>query len=316
VTVDARAAPAVDGFVHEVLLYDGTSEFVAATVPWIREGLRGDEAVAVMVGPAKLAALHDALGADAADVRVLDLAAVGRNPARIIPVWRSFVDEQVERGRPCRGLGEPVWAGRSPAERRECDLHEILLGPAFRSGPTWQLLCPYDVGALDPSAIDRAQRSHPYVAEGLAARPSARYRGDLDDPFASPLPPPPPGARVIDFNDGGFGALRRFVAGQGAVAGLVGQRVDDVVLAVSELAANSVRHGGGGGTLRTWVGDRALVCEVEDDGHPRWDPLVGRSCPPPEQLGGRGLWVVNQLCDLVQISTAGGRTSIRLHIGI
>ncbi len=241
---------------------------------------------------------------------------VGRNPARIIPVWRSFVDEQVERGRPFRGLGEPVWAGRSPAELRECQLHELLLGPAFRGGPAWRLLCPYDAGALDPDAIDMAHRSHPYVAEGLAARPSGLYRGEPDDPFAGPLPAPPVEARVIDFAGGLFGVLRRFVAGQAAIAGLVGQRVDDVVLAVSELAANSVRHGSGAGTLRVWVSGRALVCEVEDGGHPRWDPLVGRRCPAPEQLGGRGLWVVNQICDLVQISTAGGRTTVRVSVGL
>jgi anti-sigma regulatory factor (Ser/Thr protein kinase) len=270
----------------------------------------------VVATPPKLAALRDELGADAREVRFLDMTQVGRNPARMIPVWLSFADEQVERGRPFRGLGEPVWAGRSPAELRECDLHEILLEPAFRSGPAWRLLCPYDVGALDPAAIDMAKRSHPYVAEGLSARPSGRYRGERADPFAGPLPPPPPGARTFDFSGGPYGVLRRFVAGQAAVAGLVGQQVDDVVLAVSELAANAVRHGSGAGTLRVWFDDRALVCEVEDAGHPQWDPLVGRRCPGPEQLGGRGLWVVNQICDLVQISTAAGRTTVRLHVGI
>jgi anti-sigma regulatory factor (Ser/Thr protein kinase) len=306
----------VDGFVHEVLLYEGTAGFLTATVPWIRAGLEAGEAVAVVAATAKLAALHDDLGADAGDVRFLDMVEVGRNPARIIPVWRAFVDEQVERGRPFRGLGEPVWAGRSPAELRECDVHEVLIGPAFRHGPPWQLLCPYDVAALHPSAIEMAHRSHPYVAEGLAARPSGRYLGDPADPFATPLPPAPAGARTVDFAGGPYGPLRRFVAGQAAVAGLTGQRVDDVVLAVSELAANTVRHGSGAGTLRVWVAGRALICEVEDGGHPRWDPLVGRRCPTPEQPAGRGLWVVNQMCDLVQISTAAGRTTVRLHIAL
>ena len=47
---------------------------------------------------------------------------------------------------------------------------------------------------------------------------------------------------------------------------------------------NHLRHGGGPGTLRIWREDGAVVCEVRD-------------------AGGRGLWMVNQLCDLVQLRT-------------
>jgi anti-sigma regulatory factor (Ser/Thr protein kinase) len=304
----------VEGFVHEVLICEGMTGFLAGTVPWIRAGLDAGDAVAVLVASAKLEALRDALGDAARAVRFVDVADVGRNPARIIPVWREFVDEQVERGRPFRGVGEPVGVGRTAAELRECELHEILLGPAFRDGPAWQLLCPYDVSVLEPAAIELARRSHPYVAEGLTARPSRHYRGVPTDPFAGRLPVPPPDARSVEFAAGPYGSLRRFVAGQAGVAGLVGTRVDDAVLAVSELVANTYRHGSGAGTLRVWVDSRALVCEVDDASHPVWDLLVGRRCPPSDQLGGRGLWVVNQICDLVQISTADGRTTVRLHI--
>ena len=74
------------------------------------------------------------------------------------------------------------------------------------------------------------------------------------------------------------------------------------MLAVNELAANSVRHGGGRGELRVWQEDDALVCEVARRRlHRR--PARGRAASRPEQLGGRGLWMVNQLCDLVQIRT-------------
>ena len=309
-----------DGFVHELLLYDGVAGFLAGTVPWIRAGLEAGEAVIVAVSAEHRAALRDELGGDGRDgrddrdVRYLDLREVGRNPARIIPAWRAIVDEHVAQGRSFRGVGEPGWSHRSPAELRECELHEILLGPAFRGGPSWRLLCPYDVGALDAPTVERAQRTHPYVAEGLTAQPSPRYRGDERDVFAGSLSPPPLAARIVEFSTGPYASLRRFVAGEAALAGLVGPRVDDVVLAVSELVANTVRHGGGVGTLRAWVADRSLVCEVEDDGRPTWDPLVGRLPPPSDDLGGRGLWVVNQVCDLVQISTAGGGTTVRLHV--
>ena len=73
---------------------------------------RGKPAV---VGAEKIALLRTELGSDAAEVLFTDMAEVGSNPARIIPAWRAFVDEH--GGRPVRGIGEPIWAGRTPAER-------------------------------------------------------------------------------------------------------------------------------------------------------------------------------------------------------
>jgi hypothetical protein len=34
----------------------------------------------------------------------------------------------------------------------------------------------------------------------------------------------------------------------------------------------------------------------------------------PEQLHGRGLWVVNQVCDLVQIRSSNAGNVVRLHM--
>jgi anti-sigma regulatory factor (Ser/Thr protein kinase) len=83
---------------------------------------------------------------------------------------------------------------------------------------------------------------------------------------------------------------------------------------VSEVAANSIRYGGGAGSLRYWTQDGALACELRDTGVIT-DPLAGRVRPPQGQLGGRGLWFVHQLCDLVQIRSAPGRgTRIRLWL--
>jgi anti-sigma regulatory factor (Ser/Thr protein kinase) len=82
------------------------------------------------------------------------------------------------------------------------------------------------------------------------------------------------------------------------------------VIAASELAANSVAHGGG--TLRTWQDDGRLLVEFEDGGAIA-KPLAGRLRPEPTQEGGRGLWLANQLCDLVQIRSRPGRTTVRLR---
>jgi anti-sigma regulatory factor (Ser/Thr protein kinase) len=85
---------------------------------------------------------------------------------------------------------------------------------------------------------------------------------------------------------------------------------------VTEVASNSIRHGGGQGTLRVWVEDGALVCEFRDAGVIS-DPMVGRVRPAVNQIGGCGLWFVHQLCDLVEIRSGPGEgTRVRLHVDL
>ena len=103
------------------------------------------------------------------------------------------------------------------------------------------------------------------------------------------------------------------MARHAAAAGLDPTRAADLVLAVDELATNSLRHGGGRGTLRIWRDHSALVCEVRDAGRIE-DPLAGRERPAVDRDGGQGLWMVNQLCDLVQLRTFPSGAVVRVHV--
>ena len=87
------------------------------------------------------------------------------------------------------------------------------------------------------------------------------------------------------------------------------------MLAVDELATNSLRYARGEGMLRTWRENGALLVEVADEGHIA-DPLAGRDCPTPDEVGGRGLYLVNQLCDLVQLRSSPDGSVIRIHMRI
>jgi anti-sigma regulatory factor (Ser/Thr protein kinase) len=82
---------------------------------------------------------------------------------------------------------------------------------------------------------------------------------------------------------------------------------------VNEIATNSVRHGGGQGVLRVWEDGEALICQVEDRGRIE-EPLVGRQRPVLDQPDGRGLWLANQLCDLVQVRTFENGSAVRVHM--
>jgi anti-sigma regulatory factor (Ser/Thr protein kinase) len=301
------AAPPVM-FSHEALLYEGPDGLLAGTLPFIREGLERNEPILVAVGEPKIARLREALGPGADRVKFADMAVLGHNPARIIPAWHDFL---ARHSGPVRGIGEPIWAGRSGPELVECQLHEALLNVAFAETQGFMLLCPYDVTTLDDSVVHEACCSHPTVNE----RPSHAFRAAerLLAPFESPLPPPPAQARLLGFELDTIGEVRRLT--RQCAAELEGERAEDLVLAVAELAANSIRHGGGRGILRIWHDGDTLVCEVRDRGRIR-DPLAGRHLPDVEWLGGRGLWIANAVCDLVQVRSTAQGTAVRLHMSV
>jgi anti-sigma regulatory factor (Ser/Thr protein kinase) len=302
-------------FDHEAVLYRGEDGFLAGTLPFVREGLEQDEAVLVAVSRRKARLLADRLVGMAGRVKFVDMLELGRNPARIIPVWRDFAADNAARGRPFRGVGEPVWSERSADELDECRRHEALLNVAFDDGPAWRLLCPYDVATLPPAAVDVAHHTHPHVrGNGSAARASAAYGGEVDQ-LDGALPAPPARRRDIAFTDENLGAVRTAVGRASRWAGLNRERAADLMLAVSELATNSLRHAGGRGRFRLWRDSDAIVCEVSDAGRIE-DALVGRYTPSIGQGSERGLWLVNQLCDLTQIRSTADGTTVRIHMGL
>jgi anti-sigma regulatory factor (Ser/Thr protein kinase) len=297
-------------FRHEALLYADDAGFLDGTLPFIAGGLAAGEPVLVVLGAAKIDLLRRALGLNASLVRFADMADVGRNPARIIPAWREFVDEH--GGRPVRGIGEPIWAGRTPAELAECQEHERLLNVAFDHGTAWTLLCPYDTSSLSPAVVDEAFRSHPHVLDQSGTQPSGIYAVSVAH-AGDPLPEPTVRPEALVFDADRLSRARRVVAALGETAGLDAARTGELVLAVNELATNSLRHGGGSGTLRLWRDTATIVCEVSDGGRIE-APLAGREVPDPDPESGRGLWLVNQLCDLVQIRSGPSGTTVRVHM--
>lgn len=301
-------------FRHGALFYDGEDEFVEGTASFLREGVRAGEPALVVVEAHKIDRLRSALDGDADGVRFLDMQQVGQNPARIIPLWRDFVDANVGPHNRARGIGEPIWAARSASELTECQRHESLLNLAFDGGHGWDLLCPYDAASLCDDVLEEARRSHPILADGLGRRPSDSYDADAaKDPFFGELPQPAGPTESLRYGAGDLADVRGFVERYARGAGLASQQVGDLVLAVSELATNSVRHATGTGRVRLWTEGRKLLCEVSDRGLID-EPLAGRVMPPPDALGGRGIWIVNQLCDLVQVRSSDRGTTIRLHM--
>ena len=316
-TIAAGPRPGPKGFRHEALLYDGDTSFLQATVPFIEGGVTADEAVMVVVSARKIGLLKEALSQRGGGVAFADMDHVGVNPARIIPAWRAFVEENSRQGRPMRGIGEPIWPERGAAELAECHHHEALLNVAFTDAKQFWLLCPYDTAALASGVIERMAVNHPFLSDGERSRDSEAYNYEraASQPFLEALPDPPPETAGFSFTASTLRQLRAWVFGRATSAGMSRQRTDDLVLAVNEIASNSVRHGGGSGGIRLWEEDRAIICDVSDTGHIR-HPLAGRQLPVRGQGSGRGLWIANQVCDLVQIRSSPEGTVVRLRQSI
>ena len=312
-TGSATSALPVDTVQHEALFYRTAQEFVAGTARFVRTGLdTGDPVLVAVPGGAKIEALRSA-AAGAGSVQFADMTEVGRNPARIIPFVRRFADQHA--GRRVWFVGEPIWPERSAAEYRECVRHEALLNTAF-AGTAITIFCPYDVAGLDHGAIADAWRTHPVLVDGLDTRPSPGY-ADPAMLYAAddwPLPDSPAGAEVLPYQHHDLHRIRELVLRWARLAGLGADRADDLLVAVNKVATNTLAHTDAGGTLRIWREPPTgrLVCELRDTGRIA-DPLVGRRLPAIDAERGRGLWLANQFCDLVELRSNEHGTTVRLH---
>ncbi len=106
-------------------------------------------------------------------------------------------------------------------------------------------------------------------------------------------------------------AVRSFVRSAAVSRGLPPARAELLVLAVSELATNTLQHTTGGGQVRVWSDDHQIVCEVVDGGSAR---SIGRM-PAADSQRGRGLAIVERVVDDLAIfaDPAGVVVQVRMN---
>jgi anti-sigma regulatory factor (Ser/Thr protein kinase) len=300
-----------DGLHHLAYLYDDERDYLACLSDFVQAGLHSAEPVFVAVPGHRAAPLRERLGAETSLLRYGAMTETGRNPARLIPELHAFVAEHPRQR--VRYVGESIWPGRSDAELCEAARHEALLNLAFATAAL-SIMCPYDARGLAAPVVGRVQRTHPAVMQAGRTRPATSYAGqgvipaECDDP----LPAPPADAQTLGYETS-LRPVRELVASHATALGMAVDAISNLVIAAGEITANTLRHTGAGGTFWVWHTGEEIICQVQDQG---WitDPLAGRQRHPPEDSG-HGLWVVNQVCDLVEIRTSqAAGTIIRLHM--
>ncbi|MEU1191387.1 sensor histidine kinase [Streptomyces sp. NPDC005859] len=302
-------------FRHELYPYRGEEQFLSGTLGYIQEALEGGEAVVVAIPSDRTSLLRGEL-ADESAVTFVDTTTLGPNPGRLVGAWVAWMRERGEGDRPVRGIGETAWReARSAAHLSELRYHEWLLNRAFARSSAWSMLCPYDDSDEDQGALQSLSRCHPLIRQDGHYMRNEGYLTAEEYPFEAMNAPCDP-YQELSYTHGDLAAIRSKVTQCATDAGVSEDQLRKLAVAVTEIATNSIRHGGGRGTLRTWSRDSTFLCEFRDAGYIP-DVMAGRTRPTVDQIGGRGLWLAHQLCDLVEIrSTRDQGTTIRLHVDV
>jgi anti-sigma regulatory factor (Ser/Thr protein kinase) len=300
------------GALHEAILYSEPDELAERLVPRLRPSLDDGGPVVAVLDERTRAEVRRLLGGEVNRVDFPDPAFVHRLPpftvalrwARLsrrvdTPTGRATVVGQHVAGLP--GCGATHWA------RLDIGLNVAVVGLPIT------VLCPY---RADDEDIPRVRATHPRLTTADGSVASSFYRQPTEALVEYPPPPPPelgPSTASTAFAADRLGALRHLVAEVAGRGGMDPDRVADLVLAVNEIAANSIEHGPGYGRLRIWATDEAVVAEVSDSGTVDL-PFPGMVAPAATGVRGRGMWLASELCDVMQVWSYADATVVRLRM--
>ena len=277
---------------------------------FMQEAAAVGEPVLVALPGSHLEHVREALGDDMADARLEDLEEVGRNPGRLLSMIEEWVASHDGHA---RVVSEVVWPGRSRAEAVEALRHEALVNHALAgSGAT--IMSPFDGRHLDEDILAGVEMTHPTVVEGGQRRAGTSYTDPMSATFRELWPlEDPPGPVSEHPLDGTLMELRTAIADDPVLGSLSAERRSDLVFAINEAASNAVKHGNETCLTRIWHDGDEVVTEVRSHSGID-DVMAGRRRPAADALEGRGLWLINQICDLVELRSGASGTTLRMHV--
>lgn len=295
---------------HNALLYRAEEDLVHEVRQFVEAGQQREEPVLLAFTGASMEALRGALEPVSDGVSLQDIGELAANPSRVLPVLRRWADEY---GGPVRMAGEVMWRGRDVADTAEVIRHDALINLALADAPA-TVLCAYPLDALPDGLLAAVEETHRGVMEaGGELRASTTFTEPLElwqNPRRD-LPEPEQAVELPVTDD--LVHLRSEVQRSEVLAPLPRERRPDLVLAISEAAANALRYDYPPRILRLWRNGRRVVAEVSGRGRIE-DPLSGRRHPGSQASRGWGLWVINQVCDLVELRQQNGRVRLRMHM--
>ncbi|PGH45748.1 Anti-sigma regulatory factor (Ser/Thr protein kinase) [Micromonospora sediminicola] len=310
------AAAGHTGYFHEALLYDSDDELLAVVLPFLRGGVEAGEPTVVGLGGRNADLVRRALPTGA-DVTFLPGGDVYARPTGAIRAYRELLGSHVAAGAPqIRIVGElpaVLFGATWDAWAR----YESAINHAYDDFPLWSM-CAYDRRVAPPHVLADVARTHPRVATpdgrheptGVYTEP-ATY---LSECRPAPLDPVQHTVPEVELSDPTPARARAAV--RAADRGLLPpDDLDDLVMAVSEVVCNALRHGTTPVCLRLWRAPDRLVVAVHDRGPGPKDPYAGLLPAGDGSEGGLGLWITHQSCDHVTHHRDADGFTIRLTVG-
>jgi anti-sigma regulatory factor (Ser/Thr protein kinase) len=295
---------------HQALVYGDVPELVDTAGPVLRASVTSGEHVAAIVDETVESGLRNRLGRAAEHIEFISPREVFSLPVQTMVATRRRDAQALTQHRRVTMLGQhQPWLLTSELAWWDAAFNLVLAELPIT------LLCACPAEAAAASRIVR--HTHPWLCTGGEVVSNPQYR----DPFAvlAEYPPgAPPALGPCDVSlsfrsNDELAELRRHVRRYGQAAGLGQDRIADLVVAVSELAANSIEHGGGHGTVEVWLGPGTLTVDVCDSG--RIDhPLPGLRLPPATSHRGRGLWLGRELSDDMHVWCSETGTGVRVRV--
>jgi anti-sigma regulatory factor (Ser/Thr protein kinase) len=305
---------------HAAGFHGSATALLDQLVPLAEQALKRDEPLVTALQPATERALADRLDDElASDERIVRLRPPDGDPAgasaqTLAARWALELRAlSVAKGRPVTVLNEHTTALDGADGRFWTEL-DAALNVALADLPV-RITCFYPELPLHLEIIDGARRNHPLLITDGELRHNPGHHDPRAVLTARPAARPPvlgpPDVR-LSFSAWQLHEVRTTVERALSGHGYERERLEDIVLAVNELATNAVEHGTPEAQLSLWTGQHGLLCEVDDGGTLR-DPLPGLQAPHPAEPRGRGVWIARQLCDSLHVWADGRGTHVRVH---
>jgi anti-sigma regulatory factor (Ser/Thr protein kinase) len=306
---------AVRGYDHAAVHYTSDAELLAVAVPFLEGGLTAGEPTLVSLEPERAELVREALPSSA-PVDFLPTGDLYARPAAAIRSYRELMAGLVAGGAAgIRILGEIPQAAIDTSWDWWAR-YEAAVNHAYDQFPL-RSICAYDTRTTPRHVLDDVARTHPFVATPDGGHhPNHGYVDPLSFlTVPRPMTPLPIEltAPVAELADPRPAVARRAVVAA-APAGLAEDELDDLVLAVSEIADNALRHGRPPVRMRIWADAGHMVVTVHDAGEGPDDPFAGL-LPADRRIGGRGLWIAHQVCAQVTLHHDDTGFTVRLAAG-
>ncbi|MGY1746254.1 anti-sigma factor RsbA family regulatory protein [Blastococcus sp. SYSU D00695] len=309
------AAPAGHG--HAAVLYDTDDALLAATTPFLEEGLRAGDLVVLACPPDTAAQVGAPLGERARGIEVdARICLLDTRAPDAFDITRAVLERAAaSRSGRLRLVGQ-VQFGAGPESHREGLRYEIAANSVLAGAPM-SVMCLVDRRVLPEALVTEVAAAHPQVAVGDGVVDNRGFREPASHLHSLPVPHEPAedsppvlaveGSTVLSELRGRLReALRAHVPDAA--------QQDDLLLAVSEVAANAFRHGRPPVSARLWTAGGRMVCTITDSGRGYDDPLAGfqPAHGPDLARGGMGLWLARKLWDSVDLVNAGAGLTVRM----